>query len=116
MVIRVPQATWTSGYEKLSIIVQAFNTLGMPVFDMTAHNFLENDAFDVFSFGRPPVSIAIITAIKGLTFEEAYQNAEDHEVEDLLIRLIQFNDLIVAKRAAGRARDMDDIENLTGES
>lgn len=38
-------------------IVNAFLDFGMPVFDMTQKNFLHNADFNVFSFGRSPVSI-----------------------------------------------------------
>ena len=91
----------------------AFYEFGMPTFDMTADNFLHNTAFDVFTFGRQPVAIDIITSIKGLTFEDAYKKASDVEVEGLTIRLIHYNHLLDAKRAAGRPRDINDIDNLT---
>jgi predicted nucleotidyltransferase len=99
-------------YERL---VNAFYEFGMPTFDMTANNFLNNPDFDVFTFGRQPVAIDIITAIKGLDFGTAYQQAKDIEVEGLWIRLIHYNDLLVAKRAAGRPRDINDIDNLTSQ-
>ena len=50
-------------YERLA---KAFHHFGMPVFDMTAHNFLQNPVMDVFTFGRLPVAIDIITQLKGL--------------------------------------------------
>ncbi|WP_370729178.1 hypothetical protein [Fibrella arboris] len=79
---------------------------------MTADNFLTNPALDVFTFGRQPVAIDIITAIKGLSFSEAYEQASDVDVDGLLIRLIHYNHLLQAKRAAGRARDQNDLDNL----
>lgn len=97
-------------------IVRAFRRFGMPIFDMTEANFLSNPAFDVFTFGRAPVSIDIITKLKGLEFEYAFNNASDHIVNDLTIRLINYRDLITAKKAAGRPRDINDIENLENSS
>lgn len=97
-------------------IVRAFRRFGMPLFDMTETNFLANPDFDVFTFGRPPVSIDIITKLKGLEFEFANQNASNHIVENITVRLIHYNDLITAKKAAGRARDINDIENLENSS
>lgn len=94
-------------------LVRAFQEFGMPVFDMTANNFLENPNFDVFTFGRQPVAIDVITSIKGLEFELTYEQATDVEVDGLIIRLIHYNDLIRAKQAAGRPRDIDDINHLT---
>ena len=58
--------------ENYARLVQAFHTFGMPTFDMTADNFLNRPEFDVFTFGRPPVAIDVMTSMKGLDFAEAY--------------------------------------------
>ncbi|QKZ12861.1 nucleotidyltransferase [Spirosoma sp. KUDC1026] len=99
--------------ENYSRLERAFLEFGMPTFDMTSDNFLNNSNFDVFTFGRQPVAIDIITAIKGLEFKAAFEQAKDIEVEGLVIRLIHYNDLIKAKKAAGRPRDINDIDHLT---
>lgn len=79
---------------------------------MTMQNFLQNPAMDVFTFGRPPVAIDVITQLKGLDFAEAFAAANEIEVDDLVVNLIQYQHLLQAKRAAGRPRDYNDIENL----
>lgn len=99
----------TVNYERLAA---AFFTFGMPVFDMSAHNFLSNPAMDVFTFGRPPVAIDVITQLKGLEFAEAFEAATVTEVDGLPIRLIYYWHLIQAKKAAGRPRDQNDLDNL----
>ncbi|MGI4865660.1 MAG: hypothetical protein ACRYFZ_17190 [Janthinobacterium lividum] len=82
------------------------------MFDMTADNFLHQPQFDVFTFGRPPVAIDIITELKGLTFEQAWQAAELVVVESVPVRLIHYQHLLQAKEAAGRPRDQNDLDNL----
>jgi predicted nucleotidyltransferase len=96
-------------YQKLE---KAFAEFGMPVFDMTKENFLSNKDMDVFKFGVPPVSIDILTAAKGLVFDETYKNIEIRDIEGLDVKLIHINDLLRAKAATGRAKDIDDIEHL----
>jgi hypothetical protein len=95
---------------------KAFELFGMSIFDMTDANFLDNPSFDVFTFGRPPVAIDIITNIKGLQFQNAYAQALDYQIDDdatLSVKLIHLKDLLTAKQASGRARDINDIENLS---
>jgi hypothetical protein len=94
------------------LLVDAFRDFGMPVFDMTEERFLEND-FDVWSFGREPVKIELMTAVKGLDFDEAYSIAQYYTEGNLTIRFLHLNSLIQAKKAAGRHRDIDDIEQLS---
>jgi hypothetical protein len=56
-----------------------------------------------------------MTAVKGLNFEETYKLSPFYDEEGLKIRFIHFNHLIEAKKASGRFRDLDDIDQLTKE-
>jgi len=96
-------------YQKLS---KAFYSFGLNISDMTEQNFLSNEDFNVFTYGRPPVSIDIMTAVKGLVFEEAFSNKDIYEFEGLTISLISRSDLLIAKKAANRSKDLNDIEHL----
>jgi len=99
-------------YKKLA---KAFDKFQMPVFDMTPERFLHDDTVDVFTFGRPPVSIDIITAIKGLEFKKAAENVEEVMIDaGVKAKVIHINDLITAKKASNRPKDQDDIEHLRG--
>ncbi len=95
---------------------RAFAAFGMPVFDMTLDNFMDRSQFDVFTFGTPPVSIDLMTRVKGLIFEEVYEQAEAVDLGDgLSVRLISLDDLLRAKRASGRSKDFNDIRHLSRE-
>lgn len=100
-------------YQKLS---KAFFEFGLSVFDMTEENFLFNKNMTVFSFGRAPVSIEILKEISGLSFEEVYSNAIDTEIEEIPVKVIQLKDLIKNKKASGRAKDLNDLENLDNDN
>ena len=93
-------------------IQKAFQQFGMPVFDMTEENFIYHPNWDVFTFGNPPVAIDIMVKVKGLNFEECYQQSVLFEDNDLKIRTIHKNNLIEAKKIAGRSKDINDLENL----
>lgn len=95
-------------------LVKAFTQFGMPVFDMTEKAFLGND-FDVWGIGVQPVKIEVMTAVKGLSFDETYNMSQLFPEDGLNIRFIHLNHLIQAKKASGRFRDLDDIDQLTKE-
>ena len=99
--------------ENYSKLVKAFSDFGLPVFDMTESKFLDANTADVFSFGRPPVSIDILTKLKGVEFADAFPLALQFDENGLSIRFIHLNSLIQAKKAAGRHKDLDDIEKLS---
>ncbi len=100
----------SENYQRLTA---AFEDFRMPVFDMTATHFLDPAAMDVFTFGVPPVAIDIMTKVKGLEFGKAYAKAVNFNLSDgLQVKMLSKEDLIVAKRAAGRAKDFNDIRHL----
>ena len=100
----------SENYKKIKL---AFLKFGMLLFDMTEENFLYHSEWNVFTYGKPPSSIDIMTKVKGLDFEECFDKSVIFKEDDLEIRTIHFNNLIAAKKAAGRAKDQDDLENLS---
>ena len=98
--------------ENYTRLVSAFRIFNMPVFDMSLENFLNTSQYDVFTFGVPPVSIDIMLNVKGLDFKEALSLAEWKVIDDVNVNLIDLQSLIKAKKASGRHRDLDDIENI----
>jgi len=97
-------------YEKL---IKAFYQFGMPIFDMTKENFLNHKDWDVFKFGRKPTAIDIMINVKGLDFDECFKLSKMFEVEGMTVRTLHLNNLIQAKKEAGRLKDLDDIQQLT---
>jgi hypothetical protein len=98
--------------ENYNKIRSAFIEFGMQVFYMTEGNFLNHPEWEVFTFGTPPSSIDLMIKVKGLDFHECYKNAVFFEDDGLQIRTIHINNLINAKKASGRSKDLDDLENL----
>lgn len=98
--------------ENYKKIFNAFFQFGMPVFDMTKENFLHHPDWEVFSFGRPPISIDLMIIVKGLSFEDCYPNSVFFEEDGLKIKTINYHDLLHAKKSSARAKDINDLENL----
>jgi hypothetical protein len=93
-------------------LVKAFELFGMPVFDMTLQNFMDVGHFDVFSFGRPPRAIDIMTSVKGLEFRDALAASVITNDDGLSVRFLHLNHLLQAKKASNRFKDMDDVGHL----
>ena len=91
---------------------KAFNLFGIPADAIGINRFLNHNDYDVFSFGSSLVSIVIVTEIRGVEFEEAYKAIEKIDVQGLEVNLIHINHLKQTKKATGRFKDLDDLENL----
>lgn len=99
-----------NNYDKLA---QAFEQFQMPLFDMTEESFLHQAHINVYTFGRPPVCIEILKEISGFTFQEIYNNALNTVFEEIPMKVIHINDLKRNKKLSGRAKDLNDLENLS---
>ena len=66
----------------------------------------------VIRMGHPPLRIQLLTSISGAQFESCYGRRDRRIVEGVEITFISRLDLLANKRAAGRAQDLADIEEL----
>jgi hypothetical protein len=94
-------------------LVQAFEQFQMPLFDMSEDSFLHQSQINVYTVGRPPVCIEILKEISGFTFDEIYNNALNTVFEEIPMKVIHINDLRRNKKISGRAKDLNDLENLS---
>ena len=92
-------------------LIKAISVFGLPAEALPEEKFFSKE-FDVFSFGKPPFAIEIMTAVKGLNFGTTYQKSTIEKVDSVNVRVIHLNQLVEAKKAAGRSKDLNDIENL----
>jgi predicted nucleotidyltransferase len=68
---------------------------------------------NVVRIGNPPVRIELINRISGLSFEEVWQRRERGRYGQVEVGFISLDDLIRNKKAAGRPKDLLDVEELT---
>ena len=81
---------------------------------VTEHDFSREGA--VYQIGLPPKRIDLLTSIDGVTYQEAAGNVLSGAINGEPVDFIGRHALIKNKRAAGRAKDMADVETLEAES
>jgi hypothetical protein len=91
-------------------VVAALSDFGMPKEALLKELFLEKDK--IIRMGVPPVRIELITGASGVDFDQCYKNLDIVKIDDLVINMISLNDLKLNKRAAGRHKDLEDIEHI----
>ncbi|MDR2577201.1 MAG: nucleotidyltransferase [Chitinispirillales bacterium] len=91
-------------------VIKALEKFGAPMDHISAKDFAKEGT--IFQIGVAPVRIDIITATVGVTFEEAHSNLVIMEIDGLKIPVISLTDLIKNKKAAGRQRDLNDVQHL----
>ena len=91
-------------------IVATLKEFGFDLPDVTTELFLEENR--IVRMGMPPVRIELITTIPGVTFEECYAERVEDLIEGVEVSLINLPNLKINKRASGRYKDLNDLENL----
>lgn len=91
-------------------LVAAIKEFGFNVPELTPELFLKEN--QVIRMGVPPFRIEIVTSASGVTFEECYAARVRAVIDDIEVNLISLDHLKANKRAAGRHKDLDDLEHL----
>ena len=73
---------------------------------------LFDDPNRIVRMGEAPLRIEILTDIDGVNFEDCAARAIHQTVAGEIIPIISLDDLKPNTRASGRAKDLDDLENL----
>ena len=89
---------------------KALRDFGFGVEGLSDELFLQEHK--VVRMGVPPFRIEIRTSIDGGTFEECYRNRVTDTIDGIQIDIISLDDLKRNKRAAGRGKDLVDLEHL----
>ena len=91
-------------------IINVLNEFGFDSSELTFDLFLEENK--IIRMGVPPVRLEIITSISGVDFDLCYQQKNLGKVDGVEVNIIDLDNLRKNKKASGRYKDMNDLENL----
>ncbi len=91
-------------------LVMALREFGFAMETIVPSMFLKVD--NIVRLGQPPFRIELMTAISGVIFDECFERAKVETLDGIDVKIISLEDLRANKRAAGRHKDLDDLEHL----
>jgi hypothetical protein len=94
-------------------VLKAIEEFGFASFNLTVDDLTKEG--NVIQFGQPPLRIDLLTSIDGVTFAECFENRKVVRFDGLDMNFIGYHDLLKNKKASGRYKDLDDIENMKPE-
>jgi hypothetical protein len=89
---------------------RALQRFRAPLAKMTSGDFAEPEV--LYQIGLPPSRIDIMTSVTGLEFDTAWPNRIMATFGDVDVPVLGLDDMRTAKRAAGRLKDLADLEEL----
>jgi hypothetical protein len=99
--------------ENAKAVYAALAQFGAPLQGLTLADFAAPGSF--FRMGREPVAVDILSEIPGVEFDAAWQTRVEAWIDEktgLKAYFISKDDLIAAKLASGRMRDLGDVEDI----
>ncbi len=91
-------------------VLNALKNFGAPIKELTVNDLCDSEM--VYQIGVEPNRIDIIMSIKGADFETAWNRKQIADFGQQKAFLLDIEDLIRAKQAAGRPIDSTDVEKL----
>lgn len=91
-------------------LVTVMHKFGFDTPEVTEELFLKTS--NIVRMGFPPMRIELTSHIDGVEFNVCYAKRVVDEIDEVKVSLIALDDLKVNKRASGRPKDLDDLENL----
>jgi hypothetical protein len=91
----------------------ALASFGAPLAGISKEDLADPRKF--IRFGEPPIAIDILPMIDGVDFDEAWERRIEGLIDPksgLTVSIISKADLIASKLAAGRMRDLADVEEI----
>ncbi|MEI6666596.1 MAG: hypothetical protein WCP29_00465 [Acidobacteriota bacterium] len=96
--------------DNASRVLQAVHAFGFDRPELTVALLMKPD--QIIRMGIPPFRIELMTTISGVEFNQCYRSRTVAELDDVTVSLISLAHLKINKRAAGRFKDLDDLEHL----
>ena len=96
--------------ENAERLVDALRAFGFGVPELEAEVFLKKNR--IIRMGVPPMRIEFATSISGVEFEPCYAERLIAEWDDVEVSIISLARLKQNKQAAGRLKDLTDLEYL----
>jgi predicted nucleotidyltransferase len=66
----------------------------------------------IIQLGHPPNRIDLLTSISGVDFDSAWETRVEVVMDDQPVSMLGWNELLRNKKAAGRPKDLADVEKL----
>ncbi len=96
--------------ENAQKMVSVLRDFGFDHPELTPELFLQKNK--IVRMGYPPMRLEISTCISGVEFEECYKSRIVDTLDDVEVNIIDLPHLKANKKAAGRLKDLADLENL----
>lgn len=96
--------------ENISSLMTAIQYFGFGSLNLEVEDFM--DPNNIIQLGYEPYRIDLLVDVEGIDFEKCFERREQTNLDGIEINFLSLEDLITAKKMAGRLQDLADAEQL----
>ena len=96
--------------ENIQNLIQAIRQFGFGSLDLEIKDFMIPE--NIIQLGYEPYRIDLLVDVEGIEFEECFERRTEAQLDGIDVKFISLQDLIQAKKTAGRLQDLADAEQL----
>jgi hypothetical protein len=102
---------WTkTSFENAVRIREALKVFGIDIGEEGVRRFSRQD--QMLMIGEPPHRVEFITFVKGCDFDSAWAHRAEGDLAGTKAPFLSLQDYVATKRAAGRPKDLADLDRL----
>lgn len=96
--------------ENATRVAAALRAFGFDLPELNETLFLEKDK--IVRMGIPPMRLEVLTSISGVEFNDCFDKRIVDSIDGVEVNIISLDKLKQNKKASGRYKDLNDLENL----
>ncbi len=91
-------------------LIKAIKEFGFGSLNLEVEDFMTPE--NIVQLGYEPYRIDLLVDVEGVDFEECFERRTEAELDGTGLKFLSLQDLITAKKNAGRLQDLADAEQL----
>ncbi len=91
-------------------LIKAIKDFGFGSLKLEIEDFMTSE--NIVQLGYEPYRIDLLVDVEGVDFEKCFERRTEAELDGVDVKFLSLQDLITAKKKAGRLQDLADAEQL----
>lgn len=96
--------------DNIQKLIKAIGDFGFGSLGLTKEDFMSPE--NIVQLGYEPYRIDLLVEVEGIDFETCYERCEKVKIDETVVNFLGLQDLIEAKKTAGRMQDLADAQQL----
>jgi predicted nucleotidyltransferase len=96
--------------DNIKKLIEAIKAFGFGSLNLVIEDFMTPE--NIVQLGYEPYRIDLLVDVEGVDFKGCFERRKETKLDGVAVKFLSLEDLIIAKKKAGRLQDLADAEQL----